>query len=293
MVVGAAVGIIFIRRQYQLTDPLLDLQIFANRAFSIALLSLLVYSMSSGTTMVFVTQCLQLVEGLSPFWASLGMVPGMVASIVSFQLAPLLARRIRPAYLIGGGLIITATGLLLITQASVTSGPAILVVGFLLSALGSGPVVTLGTNLVVGSAPVEKAGSAAAIAQTGNEFGYALGIGTLGSIGTAVYRAQIASALPSGISRASASSARDTLAGAVSVAQYLPKHLAVVLLTSAREAFTSGLHAIAAISVILLVGVALLVVTILRQVRPGEEVQPEPSNEVDTATIAVQESRQR
>jgi hypothetical protein len=37
------------------------------------------------------------------------------------------------------------------------------------------------------------------VAKTGNEFGYALGIATLGSIGTVVYHIQIAEAIPDGI----------------------------------------------------------------------------------------------
>ena len=45
-------------------------------------------------------------------------------------------------------------------------------------------------NLILGSAPPEKAGSAAAISETGGEFGVALGIATLGSVATAVYRDQ-------------------------------------------------------------------------------------------------------
>jgi MFS transporter, DHA2 family, multidrug resistance protein len=63
----------------------------------------------------------------------------------------------------------------------------------------AGPLVALGTNLVVSSAPPPEAGSAASVAQTANELDYALGIATLGSIGTAVYRAQLADAIPTDI----------------------------------------------------------------------------------------------
>jgi DHA2 family multidrug resistance protein-like MFS transporter len=292
IVAGAAVGWVFMRRQRRLSDPLLDLRLFASRAFSIALLSLLFNSMLSGTTMAFIMQHLQLVEGLSPLWASLGMIPGMVASIVSFQLTPLLMHRIRPAYLIGTGLAIAVVGFLVITQASATSGPVVMAVGFAISALGSGPIVTTGTNLVIGSAPPEKAGSAAALTQTSNEFGIALGIGMLGSIGTAVYRSQIAGALPFGIPATAAQAARDTLAGATVAAQHLPNQLATALLTPAREAFTSELHVIATISAILLMGMALLVVIMLRHVRPSSEGQPEQPDGADAAQVTVQESRQ-
>ena len=224
IIAGGAVGILFIRRQHRLADPLLDLRLFNNGVFSTALLCLLSYSMLSGTTMAFIGQHLQLVEGLLPLWTSLAMAPGMLVSIVSFQLASWLAHRVRPAHLIAVGLLVTIAGLLVITFASATSGPAILVLGFTLSTLGSGPVVTLGTDLVVGSALAEKAGSAA-LSQTSNEFGISLGIGTLGSIGTLVYRTQIAGALAPDVPPPASQAARNTLAGATVAASHLSNRI--------------------------------------------------------------------
>lgn len=271
IVAGSAVGVVFVRRQRTLTDPLLDLRLFANRAFSAALGSMLLGTMLMGAIMLFITQYLQLVLGLSPLRAGLWMLPAVAASTVGFLFSPLLARRIRPAYLIGGGLAISVVGLLLVTQASATSGLAVLVTGFAVTNLGAGPLVSLATDLVVGSAPPETAGSAASMNETAGEFGFALGIATLGSVGTAVYRHRIAGAIPSGIPAEATDAARDTLAGAVAAAENLPEQFAVALLAPAREAFTAGMHVAATISAVLLIGVAVLAVTMLSQVRPSGE----------------------
>jgi DHA2 family multidrug resistance protein-like MFS transporter len=118
----------------------------------------------------------------------------------------------------------------------------------------------------------EKAGSAAAMNETAGEFGFALGIATLGSLGTAVYRSRVV--VPADIPAAAAQVARDTLAGATAAAAGLPDELAGALLTSARAAYTDGLHVVAAVSAVLLAGVAVLVVTLLRDVRPTGEAQP-------------------
>lgn len=274
MVVGLVLGVVFVRRQRGLTDPLLDLHLFASRAFAATLGSLLANSMLAGGIMVFVAQHFQLVEGLSPLQAGLALVPGMAAAIVSFQLAPILARRVRPAFLFSGGLVLSVVGMLVLTQAGAGSGTAVLVVGFVLVSFGGGPLVALGTNLVVSSAPQEKAGSAAGLAQTGNELGYALGIATLGSIGTLVYRTQVTDAIPAGVPASVASAVRDTLAGATAAAQALPRHLASELLTPAREAYTSGLRVVAVVAAIVLAAVALLIVAALREVAPiGREDQ--------------------
>ena len=110
-----------------------------------------------GAILVFITQYLQLVEGLSPLRAGLWMLPAAAASTAGFQLAPLIARRIRPAVLIAGGLAVSVTGLLVITQAGAASGLAALVTGYALINLGAGPLVTLGTDLAAGSVPPERA----------------------------------------------------------------------------------------------------------------------------------------
>src|SRR5262245_14044237 len=283
IVVGLAVGWRFVSRQHALADagvdPLLDLRLFHNRAFSTTLGGLLANSTLAGGTMVFIAQHFQLVEGLSPLRAGLALVPGMVAAIGSFQLAPILARRIRPAFLFSGGLVVSVAGLLVLTQSDVTSGPLILMAGFVLVSFGGGPLVALGTNLVVSSAPPEHAGSAAGVAQTANEFGYALGVATLGSVGVAVYHARMADAIPAAVPPAAAAAARDTLAGAIAAAHSLADRLAAALLAVARDAFTGGLHAVAAVSAVLLAGIALLIVTTLRDLPPIG--QPDQASQAD------------
>ena len=76
-------------------------------------------------------------------------------------------------------------------QPFVQLGLAVVLVATVTLSLGLAPVFTLATDLVVGAAPPERAGVAAAISETGSEFGGAMGIAILGSIGTAVYRAGI------------------------------------------------------------------------------------------------------
>jgi DHA2 family multidrug resistance protein-like MFS transporter len=179
-----------------------------------------------------------------------------------------------PAVLFPGGLVVSVAGLLL-TQSDATSAPVVLAGGFVLMSFGGGPLVALSTNLVVGSAPPAKAGLAAGVAQTGNEFGYALGVATLGSIGTAVYRTQIADTIPAGIPAAVAVVALESIAGATAAAHSLPGQFAAALLVSAREAFTSGLHTVALVAAVLLAGVAILIVTGLRQLPPIGQTQPD------------------
>jgi DHA2 family multidrug resistance protein-like MFS transporter len=127
---------------------------------------------------------------------------------------------------------------------------------------------------VVGSVPPEKAGSAAALSETSAEFAFAFGIATLGSLAAAIYRTQIAGALPSGLPT---SAAGDSLAEAVVAASTLTDPAQTALLVAAREAFTSGMHAVAAVSAVVLLVVAGVTLITLRRVPPiGEPAAPEP-----------------
>jgi DHA2 family multidrug resistance protein-like MFS transporter len=277
--VGLALGVAFVRRQKRLANPLVDLRLFANRAFSVTLGAMLAYSMLSGGTMVYVAQHFQLVHGLSPLRAGLAMVPGMAAAIVGFQLAPGLGRRIRPAVLFSTGLAVAVTGLLLLTRVAPDSGLTLPIVAFVLASLGGAPLVALGTNLVIGSVPMDKAGSAAGVAQTGNELGYALGVAILGSVGTAVYRGGMAKAQITG-------AAEDTLAGAVATARTLPDQAAAALLDTARHAFAGGFHVAAFVGAAILTAVAVLTATMLRHLPTLGAVTPE--GEAGPATVPAE-----
>jgi DHA2 family multidrug resistance protein-like MFS transporter len=268
LVAGAAAGVAFAHRQQGQAEPLLDLRLFARRGFTITLTGILLYTMLSGGTMVFVAQYFQLVNGLTPLQSGLALVPGMALGVASFQISPLLARRIRPAHLFASGLAITAAGMLTFTQATAGGTPAAAIAGFCLASLGGGPLVSLGINLVVGSAPPERAGSAAGVAQTASECGYALGIALLGSLGALVYRTQIHYHLPVGTPRRLAAVLDDSLAGALHATRSLPGPLATAVSTAARLAFTSGLHAVSLATAAVLTGTAVLIATGLRHLPP-------------------------
>ncbi len=189
LVTGLAVGYVFYKRQRALKDPLVDFSLFAAKAFRTTLGGMLLFSMLGGTTMLFTAQFLQVAQHLSPVGAALGLLPGMAASTVSFLAAPHLARRVKTNLLIAGGVALAAAGMAILALADPAAGPAWPALGFAVTSLGVGPMVALGTDLVVGSVPERKAGAAASLAQTVNEFGYAIGIATVGTLGNAVVRA--------------------------------------------------------------------------------------------------------
>ncbi|GAB3473471.1 MFS transporter [Amycolatopsis cihanbeyliensis] len=271
-VAGAGLGVLFVRRQGWLAEPILDPALFRNRSFSVMLIGLLLFGIVGAASMVFITQFLQSVSGMTPLRAALCLVPGMVVAAFSSTVSPMLGRRLRPAYLIGWGVLGVAVAYALFTQLDASSSPVVLIVGFGIIGLCEGPLLALGVNLVVDAVPVEKASSSSSMAQIANEAGASLGVAIMGSVGAAVYVGNLTSSMPPGVPGPAAIAAEESLASAVAVAPSLPEQQAGELLAVARDAFTDGMNVFAAISVGILVLVAILVMALLRHVPPtGQE----------------------
>jgi len=256
----------FVRRQQTLADPLIDLRLFRAPAFTASLALYLLSTFIVFGPYVFIAQYLQLVLGLSPLEAGLWSMPLALGFVVGSMLSPILARRIRPAFLMSGGLVFAAAGFAALGSVG-SSGLGLLVASTVAFALGLSPVVTLANDLIIGSAPPERAGAAAAISETCSELGGALGIAILGSVGTAIYRRAMAGSAIDGVSRDVMAAAQDTLGGALALARGLPS-AGGPLLDMARMAFTRGLEITALASAIIAVAMAVLAFVALRELRP-------------------------
>jgi DHA2 family multidrug resistance protein-like MFS transporter len=256
---GITVGFVFAARQKRLADPLIDLQLFRAPAFSAAIATNLLGFCVIFAVFLFIAQYLQSVLGLSPLQAGLWGVPSALAFVVGSMITPAIVKRARPAYVIAGGMAVSAVGFGVLTAVdNGGSALATIVAGSVILSLGVCPVVTLTTDIVLGAAPPERAGAASAISETSSEFGGALGIALLGSVVTAAYRGAMADAAPE---------ARDTLGGAVALAAELPAEVGAALLDAARAAYVHAFELSAAISAVLSLGVALVAVTLLRRLQ--------------------------
>jgi DHA2 family multidrug resistance protein-like MFS transporter len=260
---GLIVGALFVRRQRTLTHPLIDLGLFRVRAFSTALGAYTIGTFVAFGIFLFISQYLQLVRGLSTVQTGVCMLPIFASFIVGSLVAPVIARRVRPALLMSAGLVVAAAGFLILTQVDSTSGTATIVVGSLVYSLGLAPVFTLTTDFIVGAAPPERAGAAAALSETGSELGGALGIAVLGSIGTALYRHAMTRTIPDGIPVEASEVARGTIGGAVAIARQLPSRIGADLIDASKGAFSHSLVMVACVSAVVVLATAVAVVLAL------------------------------
>ena len=257
LVVGAIVGVVFVRRQLRLETPLLDLRLFRNRPFTAMIVALAFAGIAMAGTGLLVTQYLQSVLGFSPVASALLFAPMGLGSAIGTVAAPALARRVKRTTAIVGGLLWSALGGLLLVAVDGAGALPLVMIAITVLALGTGPLFALGTGLIIGSVPPERAGSAASMSETGNYFGGSLGFALLGLTAAVVYRGRM-------------DGTSDSLAGAVAASRHLPAGQAAELLHAAREAFTAGVHVIGVIAAVIFAGLAVLILAM----RPATRSTP-------------------
>src|SRR3954470_19356013 len=116
ILLGVLVGIVFVRRQRGLADPIIDVRLFRSPAFSTALAAYTFSTFVGFGIYVYIAQYLQLVLGLSPLMAGLYTIPSMSAFIIGTMLVPVFARRVRPAVAMSAGLTFSAVGFLVLAR---------------------------------------------------------------------------------------------------------------------------------------------------------------------------------
>lgn len=255
--VGLVFAALFIRRQRTAASPLIPLSLLRGRGFSPALVLTLLSAFGMMGSAIFTTQYLQSVLGKSPLQAALwSLLPSVFIGVAGPVTGLLVARGVHRGHVVAAGFAVSAVGYALLAFTGTDSLWLVLAAA---GVLASGVVMVLSqlTDLAMSTAPVERAGTASSLLETATEFGGALGMAVLGSVGTAVYRHELPSSAPD--------PARETLGGALATAARLPGRTGADLLSTAREAFTSGMHAVAVTGAVVLAGAAVLAAVALRK----------------------------
>ncbi|WP_393097371.1 MFS transporter [Streptomyces sp. LN325] len=262
ILVGLLFTALFVRRQRTVESPLISPELFRGRGFAPAVVLNLVSSFGMMGSAYFTTQYLQSVLGKSSMEAALwALLPTVLVGVAAPVAAQLVHKGVHRAHVVSGGFVLGACGYALLALTGTGS------LGWALAGAGvvaAGIVVVMSRmmDLALSTVPDANAGVASSLLETGAEFGGALGMAVLGSIGTAVYRHGIPSDAPD--------AARETLGGALAVPRPLPGDTGGTLVRAAREAFTDGMHAAAVAGAVLLLGAAVLASVTLRRVRVRE-----------------------
>ncbi|WP_327264595.1 MFS transporter [Streptomyces sp. NBC_01232] len=265
--VGLAFGHLFVRRQRTRDDAMVSRELFRGRGFGagIGLNTVAAFAMMGSA--YFITQYLQSVLGMGTLEAALWSLAPSVVIGAAAPVGAALALKTDRAHVIAGGFVLAAAGFALLGLVG-TDSLWLLLVGAGLLASGIVTVMSLVSDLALSSAPAEKAGTAASLLETGQEFGGALGMALLGSLGTTVYRSDLTDSEPA---------VRETLGGAVATAHQVGGAAGEQVLALAREAFVHGMQYAAWGGTALLLGAAVLAATLMRGIEAPAPPAAEPA----------------
>lgn len=264
-----ASAVLFVRRMQRAEHPMLDLALLRDRAFSTGVLVNLLSVVALVGFLFFLTQHLQLVVGMSTLEAALVLLPGTAAMIVAGLGSVRLVRRIRQEVVMVGALIASTIAYVAVAVLGADISVAAIAAAFALLGAGIGAAETLSNDLVLASAPVDKAGAAAGVSETAYELGAVLGTAVLGGILTSAYQSTLI--VPEGIGAADAARAGETLSGALHVADAVGGEAGLALAEAARHAFDAGVVWTAGVGAVLIASAATL--TWWRLVR-GRSIAP-------------------
>jgi DHA2 family multidrug resistance protein-like MFS transporter len=184
--VGAVAGLIFVRRQLRLAEPMLDLRLFTVPTVAYGLGANLLTGVVMAGSSLLASLYLQNVAGLTPLRAAVWLIPQNVAMIIGFQIAPLIAKRLPGLVVVAIGFALAGAGLGLLGTVTPSSGPVLVASAMTVASFSITLPMSVLQTLIMTSAPADRAGSVAGVNETSSEFGIALGIALLGSLAGAV-----------------------------------------------------------------------------------------------------------
>ncbi|MEY9857605.1 DHA2 family multidrug resistance protein-like MFS transporter [Catenulispora sp. GAS73] len=261
---GVALAIAFVIRQHTAKSPLIDMELFRKPSFRAPILVNLCGNFVLMGFSLFNTQYLQSVAGMRPFTAALWSMAAMPFISVGMGVTGALTAKVRPGRIIGVAFLVSAAGALVLTLAQPGNPIIVLLIGAGVAAGGVVAAQSIVGNMVMAAAPAERAGSASALNETGAELGSSLGMALLGSVGAAIYHHKMRSVGAAGVPDAAVRAGHETIGGADAVAGQFPGPATHALLTTARDAYSSGLHTAAAVGSVVLVLTAVFALRVLR-----------------------------
>ena len=255
-VVGAVALVGFVRWELRREEPLLDVRLFRLKGFGAGSGVITIQFFGSFGLFFIILQYLQYVANLSPFRAALALLPLPVFLVPTARNAPKIAARLGANRVLPVGLVLSASGLAVMTTLGTHFVYWHLALGLALFGLGMGLAGTPATTAIVSSLPAAKQGVGSAMNDLSRELGSALGIAVLGSTLSSTYRSHVTGAT-AGLPPQAAEGARSSIAlvkhASGRLAQFGPK--GQHLLDSARSSFVDAAHAAFLVAiVVLLVG---------------------------------------
>ncbi|MCA1185967.1 MULTISPECIES: MFS transporter [unclassified Saccharopolyspora] len=238
---GILIAWTFTYRQRTLTHPLIDITLFRSLPFTVAVLANVAGVFAMTGVLYFFPQYVQVVLQRSPLEAGLWSLPLAAGAILGSLAAPSVARALSMGWVIGFGLATAACGYLVLSFLGGNEAMLLSFTGGAFLGLGVGVADTLTNDVIIGTAPADKAGAAAGISETAYELGGAMGTAVLGSVGASLYTGTVAQNLAGELPDEVVGPASETVGAASGIATTLPPESAAPFMAVVSDAFVGAM----------------------------------------------------
>ena len=272
--VSAASLSLFVWWERRIEHPMLPLELFANRRFSVGSGAITAAFFVMFGFFFLMTQYLQFGRGYSPLEAGLASLPLALTFVAVSPRSASLAEHYGAHRVMAAGLGIVAVGFAAMTSLTNNTPYFVIAVAFAVLGAGMGMTAAPGTGEIMSSVPLSKAGVGSAVNDTTRELGGALGIALLGSVANSAYRSNV-DLDGIGLSAEAAEAAGESIGAASAVASSVPDGRALV--TEAASAFTDAFNLANGVAVAVAVAAAAGVLAWSRRRDADPEVEPEPA----------------
>ena len=207
LAVAFIVGAGFVAWERRTPHPMLPLSLFSQRRFTVgAGVNTMAFLVLIGFWFLLVLY-VQFALGYSPLQAGLATLPDAVGGMLVAPLTPRLVSRFGGARVMTAGFVVLTVSFGLLALADPTTGYGFLAAPITLAGVGLSLTTIPATSDIMATTPLAKAGVGSAVNDASREIGAALGIATLGTLSTVIYRRSVElDALPASVAGAAADS---------------------------------------------------------------------------------------
>lgn len=249
--VGVLTLALFVRQQVRNPHPLLALDLFRNRTFTVAIVGTVGAMATFGATTYLTGLYVQSVLGFDVLAAAfLGLPMAVVVAYFSMD-APRIERVLGERWTFVTSLLAMALGNAVLLALGPHGPVAVYIAATVIVGAGAGVMFTFVSAVALGAAPTERAGQATGISEMSFELGTAFGLALFGALASAVFAAR--------------THVHETLGQAMANAKELGGDAGAAAAELARTGWADGIHAVASVSTLLLVAIAVAAAVVMRR----------------------------
>ena len=166
VIIGLIIIIPFAILEKRSKSPVIDTRVFQNRKLSMSLAAATLQAIGFLSVIFILIMYLQGVRGLTPFYASLVLVPGYLLSSFLSPKMGRLSDRIAPGMLAGTGILLMAAGIVVYLFLGVSTPVYVVIAGSIITGFGGSMFWPSNTSSVMSNSPKQLYGSSSGLLRT-------------------------------------------------------------------------------------------------------------------------------